>query len=151
MPGSSFKPLYYSATIDSRKFTEADLIYDEPVVSHNEDGTPYTPLDYKGKWVGPVLLWNALAQSMNVPSLKVLDSIGFDAAIDRAALLLGISDPDEIRRTFPRVYPLGLGVIGVTPLKMARALQRVCESGARGDADIHTLDRGPQRPRHHGA
>ena len=42
-PGSSFKPLYYSAAIDTRKFTEATLIYDEPIVFHNEDGTPYTP------------------------------------------------------------------------------------------------------------
>jgi penicillin-binding protein 1A len=121
MPGSSFKPLYYSAAIDSLKFTEASLVYDEPVVFHNEDGTPYTPLDYKGKFQGPVLAWYALAQSMNVPSLKILDSIGFDAAIDRASVLLDITDPEEIRRTFPRVYPLGLGVIGVSPLKMARA------------------------------
>lgn len=129
MPGSSFKPLYYSAAIDSGKFTEATLLYDEPVVFHNEDGTPYTPLDYKGKFVGPVLLWNALAQSMNVPSLKVLDSIGFDAAIGRAAALLDITDPDEIRRTFPRVMSLGLGVIGVTPLKMARAFSVFANQG----------------------
>lgn len=129
MPGSSFKPLYYSAAIDTRKFTEASLIYDEPVVFHNEDGTPYTPLDYKGKWMGPVLAWNALAQSMNVPSLKILDSIGFDAAIDRAAALLDITDPEEIRRTFPRVYPLGLGVIGISPLKMARAFSVFANQG----------------------
>jgi penicillin-binding protein 1A len=129
MPGSSFKPLYYSAAIDTRKFTEATLIYDEPVVFYNEDGTPYTPLDYKGKFMGPVLTWYALAQSMNVPSLKILDSIGFDAAIDRAAALLSITDPEEIRRTFPRVYPLGLGVIGVSPLSMARAFSVFANQG----------------------
>jgi penicillin-binding protein 1A len=129
MPGSSFKPLYYSAAIDSRKFTEASLIDDSPVVFHNEDGTPYTPLDYKGKFMGPVLTWYALAESMNVPSLKILDSIGFDAAIDRAALLLDVTDPEEIRRTFPRVYPLGLGVIGVSPLKMARAFSVFANQG----------------------
>jgi penicillin-binding protein 1A len=129
MPGSSFKPLYYSAAIDTRKFTEATQIDDSPVVFHNEDGTPYTPLDYKGKWMGPVLTWYALAQSMNVPSLKLLDSIGFDAAIDRAASLLDITDPEEIRRTFPRVYPLGLGVIGVSPLKMARAFSVFANQG----------------------
>jgi penicillin-binding protein 1A len=129
MPGSSFKPLYYSAAIDTRKFTEATLIYDEPTIFYNEDGTPYEPLDYKGKFQGPVLLWNALAQSLNIPSVKVLDSIGFDAAIDRAALLLDITDPDEIRRTFPRVYPLGLGVIGVSPLKMARAFSVFANQG----------------------
>ncbi|MDR0447104.1 MAG: transglycosylase domain-containing protein, partial [Treponema sp.] len=38
-PGSAFKPLYYSAAIDSRKFTPATQISDLPVVFHNEDGT----------------------------------------------------------------------------------------------------------------
>lgn len=128
-PGSSFKPLYYSAAIDSRKFTEATLVYDEPVVFHTEDGTPYTPLDYKGKWEGPVLTWYALATSMNVPSLRILDSIGFDAAIDRAAILLGVTDPEDIRRTFPRVYSLGLGVIDVQPIKMARAYSVFANQG----------------------
>jgi penicillin-binding protein 1A len=121
MPGSSFKPLYYSAAIDSRKFNPTSLIYDIPIVFHNEDGTPYIPLNFKGEWKGSVLLYYALAQSMNVPSLKILDGIGFDAAIDRAAALLDITDPDEKQRTFPRVYPIGLGIISVSPVKMARA------------------------------
>ncbi|MFQ3547061.1 MAG: PBP1A family penicillin-binding protein, partial [Termitinemataceae bacterium] len=129
MPGSSFKPLYYSAAIDSRKFTPASLIYDSPVVFYNLDGTPYIPLNYKGEWKGPVLLWYALATSMNVPSLKILDSIGFDAAIDRAALLLGIDDPQIKRQTFPRLYPLGLGVISVAPIQMARAFAVFANQG----------------------
>jgi penicillin-binding protein 1A len=119
--GSSFKPLYYSAAIDSRTFTAASLIHDLPIVFHNEDGTPYIPLNFRGEWRGSVLVYDALANSMNVPSLKILDAIGFDAAIDRAAALLGITDPAVIRRTFPRVYPLGLGVISAAPLQMARA------------------------------
>ncbi|HCM29170.1 MAG: penicillin-binding protein [Treponema sp. GWB1_62_6] len=129
MPGSSFKPLYYSAAIDSRKFTAASLIYDSPVVFYNEDGTPYIPLNFKGEWKGPVLFWYALAHSMNVPSLKVLDGIGFDAAIDRAAVLLGVEGEDNIRRTFPRLYPLGLGVIGVAPIQMARAFAVFANQG----------------------
>ena len=133
MPGSCFKPLYYSAAIDSRKFTEGTLIYDSPVVFYNEDGTPYIPLNYKGEWKGPVLTWYALAKSMNVPSLKILDSIGFDAAIDRAALLLDITDPAEIRRTFPRYYPLGLGIAQVSPLKMARAFSIFANQGRQVD------------------
>jgi len=120
-PGSAFKPLYYSAAIDTRKFTAASLIYDIPVVFHNEDGTPYIPLNFRGEWKGTVLFYNALAQSMNVPSIKVLDGIGFDAAIDRAAALLDVTDAAQIRRLFPRVYPLGLGITSTSPLKMARA------------------------------
>ncbi|MDX9897606.1 MAG: PBP1A family penicillin-binding protein [Spirochaetia bacterium] len=129
MPGSCFKPLYYSAAIDSRRFTPGSLIYDAPVVFYNEDGTPYIPLNFKGEWKGQVLLWYALAKSMNVPSVKVLDGIGFDAAINRAAALLGISSPEEIRMTFPRVYPLALGISQVSPLKMARAFSIFANQG----------------------
>jgi penicillin-binding protein 1A len=128
-PGSSFKPLYYSAAIDSRKLNPTSLIHDVPIVFHNEDGTPYIPLNFRGEWKGSVLLYDALAQSMNVPSLRVLDTIGFDAAINRAAALLDITDPDEIRRTFPRVYPLGLGIISASPLKMARAFSVFANQG----------------------
>lgn len=129
MPGSCFKPLYYSAAIDSRRFTPGTLIYDAPVVFYNEDGTPYIPLNYKGEWQGQVLTWFALAKSMNVPSVKVLDGIGFDAAINRAASLLDISSPEEIRMTFPRVYPLALGISQVSPLKMARAFSIFANQG----------------------
>ncbi|MDR2500749.1 MAG: PBP1A family penicillin-binding protein [Treponema sp.] len=129
MPGSSFKPLYYSAAIDSKNFTPASLIYDLPMVFHNDNGAPYIPLNFRGEWKGSVLLYEALAQSMNVPSLKILDGIGFDAAIDRAAALLGINDPDDKRKTFPRVYPLGLGIIAVSPLQMARAFAVFANQG----------------------
>ncbi|MDR2029280.1 MAG: PBP1A family penicillin-binding protein [Treponema sp.] len=129
MPGSSFKPLYYSAAIDTGLFTPASLIYDVPMVFHNEDGTPYIPLNFRGEWKGPVLLYEALAQSMNVPSLKILDTIGFDAAIDRAANLLGIEDPQERERTFPRVYPMGLGIVSISPIQMARAFAIFANQG----------------------
>jgi penicillin-binding protein 1A len=121
--------LYYSAAIDSGKFNPSSLIYDAPVVFHNDDGTPYIPLNFRGEWRGSVLLYEALAQSMNVASVKVLDTIGFDAAIDRAALLLGIEDPAIKRYTFPRVYPLGLGIISVAPVQMARAFAVFANEG----------------------
>ena len=120
-PGSAFKPLYYSAAISSQTLTPASLVTDAPVVFWNDDGTPYIPLNYKGEWKGRVLLRYALAHSMNIPSLKVLDTIGFDMAISRASRMLGITDPAEIESTFPHKYPLGLGVVTVSPLQMARA------------------------------
>ena len=128
-PGSTFKPLYYSAAIDSRKFTAASMISDTPVVFYNEDGVPYTPLNFKGEWEGTVLLWEALAHSMNVPSLRILDGIGFDAAINRASSLLGYTDKDEIKKVFPRVYPLGLGVISVAPIQMVQAYSTFANQG----------------------
>lgn len=120
-PGSTFKPLYYSAAIDSREFTATTLISDTPVVFHTADGKPYIPLNFKGEWEGDVTLYRALTRSMNVPSLKVLDGIGFNAAINRAVALLGISKEDLPSRAFVPGYPIGLGVCSVRPVEMARA------------------------------
>ena len=120
-PGSTFKPLYYSAAIDSRKFTPTTQISDSMVVFHTADGKPYIPSNFRGEWVGNVPLYYALIRSMNVPSLKVLDGIGFEAAINRAVALLGIPRDEISSRSFDPVYPLGLGVCSVRPVEMARA------------------------------
>lgn len=120
-PGSTFKPLYYSAAIDSKKYTPSTQISDTPVVFHTADGKPYIPLNFKGEWEGDVSLWRALTRSMNVPSLKILDGIGFEAAIDRAVALLGIPKNEIASRAFVPGYPIGLGVCSVRPVEMARA------------------------------
>ena len=121
-PGSSFKPLYYSAAIDSRKFTAVSQFIDAPVVfKKSEEDQPYIPTNYGGIWYGSIQLWEALARSLNIPSIKVLDAIGYDAAISRSAALLGITDPETIEKTFPRVYSLALGVCSVSPMQMCRA------------------------------
>jgi penicillin-binding protein 1A len=94
---------------------------DKPTVFWNDDGTPYTPLNYIGAWNGNVLARDALALSLNIPSLKVLEKVGFDGAIKTASRLLGVTDPVEITRDIPRRYPLGRGVSSVSPLAMVRA------------------------------
>ena len=119
--GSSFKPLFFSAALDSRHITAATVLHDAPIVFHNADGTQYIPINFSGRWYGGVLMHRALNRSFNIPALKVLDMVGFDAAIDRSAALLGITDQNQIRTMFPRVYPLALGVTSTSPLRMARA------------------------------
>lgn len=128
-PGSTFKPLYYTEAIDSRKFTPVTPISDTPVVFHTADGKPYIPQNFKGEWEGDVLVWYALCRSMNVPSLKVLDGIGFDSAINRAVSLLGISKEELPSRAFVPGYPIGLGVCSVRPIEMARAFAVIASSG----------------------
>ena len=128
-PGSSFKPLYYSAAISSRTITPATMLIDSPVVFFNADGTKYEPKNYLGTWDGPIRARFALATSMNVPSTKVLDSIGFDPAIDRASRLLGMYDLRNDESLFPRKYPLALGVVSVAPINMARAFSTFPSQG----------------------
>lgn len=134
-PGSTFKPLYYSAAIDSKNFTPATIISDTPQVFHTADGKPYIPLNFKGEWEGNVPVYRALIRSMNVPSIKILDGIGFESAIDRATDLLGISKDDELTRGFIPGYPIGLGVCSVRPIEMARAFS-IFASGGKGITPI---------------
>ncbi|MFW5796707.1 MAG: penicillin-binding protein 1A, partial [Alkalispirochaeta sp.] len=128
-PGSSFKPLYYLAAIEDQVITPATMVYDSPVVFWNDDGSPYTPENYRGEWEGPVLVRHALARSMNVPSLKVLDRVGFDSALSMAAALLGIPEQDMERRNLVRKYPVGLGIVEVAPIEMAKAYATIANQG----------------------
>ena len=128
-PGSAFKPLYYSAAIDSRNFTPTSIISDTPVVFHTADGKPYIPQNFLGEWKGDVELWYALAHSMNIPSLKVLDGIGFEAGINRSIALLGIPKEEVPYRGFVPGYPIGLGVCSVRPIELARAYSVFANGG----------------------
>ena len=120
-PGSSFKPLYYSAGIKSRQITPATMLMDAPIALYTEDGDQYVPDNFRGTWEGPVLAWYALATSMNVPSIQVMDIIGFDNAFETASRLLGIYEQRDNEEVFPRVYPVALGIISASPIMMARA------------------------------
>ena len=142
-PGSAFKSLYYSAALSQEVVTPATLLLDSPTVFRNDDGTPYIPLNYKGRWNGRVTLRDALSHSMIVPSLQVRQAVGFDAAIRQSSLLLGRRDPREIERVFPRKYPLGLGVATVSPLQMARACAVFANQGRSAEpaAIRHITDR----------
>jgi penicillin-binding protein 1A len=127
--GSAFKPLYYSAAIDTRRITAATMLYDMPVVFFNPGNEIYVPNNYTGEWRGSILTTYALALSLNIPSLQILETIGFTSAINRSVLLLGITDEATIRRQFPRVYPLGLGTTATSPLRMARAFAIFANQG----------------------
>ena len=120
-PGSSFKPLYYSAALDSGQFTPSTLMSDTPTVFRNADGKPYIPSNFRGTWKGDVQLWYALATSMNVVSVKVFEAIGYNAAIDRAVALLGIPEEEIPSRGFNPYLSLALGTCSVRPVEMARA------------------------------
>ena len=120
-PGSAFKPLYYAAAINEEVISPATVFMDSPVVFWNNDGTPYVPENYNGTWDGPTRARYALATSMNVVSLKVLDRVGFTDALGTAGRLLGLNETQMAERGFEPRYPVGLGTVSVSPLLMAKA------------------------------
>lgn len=130
-PGSAFKPLYYAAAIDQRVITPATMIYDAPMVFTADNGEPYAPRNFRGEWVGPVLARYALARSMNVPSVKIFDMVGFSAGLDIPARLLGIPEAERSARGFERRYPVSLGTVQVSPIEMASAYSALASQGRR--------------------
>jgi penicillin-binding protein 1A len=121
LPGSTFKPLYYAEAIESKKLNAASLLWDREVEFTNDDGTKYSPDNYNEYFRGPVLLRRALALSLNIPSLQVLESITIERGIQMAAKLLGREEDADDTDVFPRKFPVGLGISPVSPLQMAQA------------------------------
>ena len=80
--GSSFKPYVYTAVIDQGGSPD-DTILDAPVTFQTASG-PYSPHNYDDKFEGTITLRRALAQSRNIPALKLADHIGIKTVIDYA-------------------------------------------------------------------
>lgn len=92
-PGSAIKPITYAVALDPEKawtagsspWTAATLIADLRAVFPTREGRPYVPLNYDGKFHGPVTVRSALANSYNIPAVKALQHIGVDALVGQAS------------------------------------------------------------------
>ena len=114
-PGSSFKPIIYSAALE-KGFTAASIINDAPVVfDDNALESTWRPENYSGKFYGPTRLRKALYLSRNLVSVRVLQAIGAAYAAEYAERF-GF-DSSQL----PHDLTLALGSASVTPLQMARA------------------------------
>jgi len=76
-PGSSIKPVTYGLAL-SGSFTPASIIDDSPVTYKFKGSKDYTPVNYDGQYHGKVTLRQALANSYNVPAVKVANVVGVD-------------------------------------------------------------------------
>ena len=112
-PGSSFKPFVYYAAFATGKYTPDSTILDAPV-SYRDGNGWYYPRNYDGGFSGAMSIRTALAQSRNIPVIKLGKSIGMNKVVETCRTL-GIMSPME------PVTSLPLGAIGVTPLEMASA------------------------------
>jgi len=96
-PGSAFKPFVY-ATAFQNGYSDKDIVIDEKTDFGIWGGKHYSPENYDGKFRGAVTLREALAQSLNVPSVKVLiDFAGIKNSIENARKfgLTTLNKPDS--------------------------------------------------------
>ena len=80
-PGSSIKPFTY-ITGFKNGFTPGNTILDTPVAFRDQWGNSYAPVNYDGRFHGPVSIRTALGSSYNIPAVKMLSIVGVDAMIE---------------------------------------------------------------------
>jgi penicillin-binding protein 1A len=120
--GSSFKPYVYTTVIDGGASPD-DTILDEPVSFDTPSG-PYTPHNYDEKFEGIITLRRALAQSRNIPALKLANKVGIKSVIDYAERF-------GVTSKLPPYLPVALGSAEITLLEQASAYSVFPNDGVR--------------------
>jgi penicillin-binding protein 1A len=122
-PGSSFKPVIYSAALE-KGFTPASMINDAPVVFDDPKlESTWRPENYSGEFFGPTRLREALYRSRNLVSIRILRAIGAGYAADYAERF-GFTATQ-----LPKDLTLALGSATVTPMQMAKAYTVLANGG----------------------
>ncbi|RUS97040.1 penicillin-binding protein [Dulcicalothrix desertica PCC 7102] len=127
-PGSSFKPFVYYAAFATGKYAPSSTVVDSPVSYRDGDGW-YFPRNYDGGFAGAMSIRTALAQSRNIPVIKLGKAIGMNKVVETSRTL-GIMSPME------PVTSLPLGAIGVTPLEMASAYATFANYGWQSPSTV---------------
>ena len=121
--GSSFKPYIYTAAIDEG-MTPDDTVLDAPVSFPSASGT-YTPHNYDGKFEGVITFRHALAESRNIPALKVTERVGGIRTVIDYARKFGITAP------LPAYLPVALGAADITLFEQTAAFTTFPNDGVR--------------------
>ncbi|NTV44289.1 MAG: PBP1A family penicillin-binding protein [Candidatus Yonathbacteria bacterium] len=138
-PGSAFKPFVYAAAF-AKGYTPDTVLFDLPTVFDTRcspTGVPtsadtnsddcYSPVNYDGKYRGPVTMREALAQSLNIPAVKTLYLAGLQNSLDTAKAMgiTGLKDKNRYGLT------LVLGGGEVSLLDMTSAYGVFARDGKR--------------------
>jgi penicillin-binding protein 1A len=120
--GSSFKPYVYTTVID-KGASPNDTILDEPVTFETGSG-PYSPHNYDEKFEGIITLRRALAQSRNIPALKLANKVGIKSVIEYAERF-------GITAKLPPYLPVALGSAEITLIEQTSAYSVFPNDGVR--------------------
>lgn len=120
--GSSFKPFVYTAAVDQGAEPD-DRILDEPTTFYS-GGVAYAPHNFDHKFQGNITLRHALADSRNIPALKLAQKVGMNTVIEYARRF-GVNSP------LPSYLPVALGAADLTLYEQTSAYSVFPNDGVR--------------------
>src|SRR4030095_14259726 len=120
--GSLVKPVIYLAAIESGRYNAASIVEDGPVEVKLANGQVWAPQNISEQYYGPVPLVRALAQSLNLATVR----LGLDVGLDKVAnefVALGLG------REPPKLPSVLLGALDVSPLEVAQIYNALANGG----------------------
>jgi len=119
-PGSSFKPVVYTVALE-KGYNPATVIYDQPITLMTAEGE-WRPENYDHVFNGPVTLRHALAKSINLVAIQVLNKVGAQTVIDYARKM-------GLKQRMNPVPALAIGACEVTPMEITAAYAIYANNG----------------------
>lgn len=121
--GSGYKPFLYAAAL-ANGFTPASIFPDAPIVlDDTQMESEWRPSNYDRDFKGPMRLREALVQSRNLVSIRVLQAIGMSTALNYAQNF-GLD-----KKRLPRDLTLSLGSASLSPLEVVRGYAVIANGG----------------------
>lgn len=131
-PGSTFKPIVYARAIQSRRFTPASIVVDAPAVYDEWKPRNYEQWNYQGA----IRLRQALARSINMVAIRVVEDIGVQDVAQFAR-------QNGITTKLEEDMALALGASGVRPIELTNAYATFAAGGRWAPARIVARIVGP--------
>ncbi len=129
-PGSTIKPVVYLTGL-RKGYTAASLLMDTPTSFPGGDKPEYAPVNYDGKFRGPMLMREALGNSINIPAVKMLSLVGIRDML-QISYDMGISTLEPTKANLDRLgLSVALGGGEVRPLEMFGAYSAFANGGKR--------------------
>lgn len=122
-PGSSFKPIVYSAALDNG-YTPSSIVMDAPISFTDANGKVWAPKNDGGKVAGPSTLRQALEHSRNLVTIRLANEMGMPLVVEYAKRF-GIYDD------LPPYLPMAIGAGETTVLRMTTAYAIIANGGKK--------------------
>lgn len=127
-PGSAFKPLVYTAALNtaisdpSNALTPVSTFVDEPTTFYYDNDKTYEPSNFHEVFYGKVTLRYALTKSLNIPTVKIAEKVGYRTVLD-------LAQRDGLTMDTWATPAIALGSVGVTPIEVAGAYTAFANRG----------------------
>jgi membrane carboxypeptidase/penicillin-binding protein PbpC len=131
-PGSTLKPITYALAFE-KGYTPATVLLDVKTVFPQQGGTDYIPVNYDGKFRGPVQVRFALGNSLNIPAVKMLAMVGVKDFLQKA-YEMGIETFEPNQKNLNRFgLSITLGGGETNLLQLTTAFSTFARGGVRKD------------------